>query len=266
MAVAAAVHPPLSPTSVAQVVVRDGLSHLSAGLRTLRETPPHILIGTPQALFDVWQEDPESLQLPHLKCVVVDEVDYLIETLPKKDPNRSFHKAAIKASRKLQAHPGLTRQLLDIIYAERKELNERRHYESGAVQYRRRSGLAEEPGDAPSPQLIMSSATLRSHLNDYLYEESGWLNKDNLLKVKGTTAGAQSLHDHGENNALPGNSVLHSVLLVSETSIENIATTMPSSSDNEQYQPVDAKMLFGHTTNSEIIEIDGHLVESEFCP
>jgi hypothetical protein len=264
MAAVAEVHPPLSLASVAQVVVRDGLSHLSTGLRNIRETPPHILIGTPQALFDIWQEDPKSLQLPRLSCVVVDEVDYLIETLPKKDPNRSFRKAVVKASRKLQAHPGVTRELLDTIYAKRKEMNERRHDEPGATQYRRRSGLGEEHGDSQSPQLIMSSATLRSHLNTYLYEESGWLNRDNLLKVKGATAGAESLHDQGESNAVAVNGVLHSILLVSDTGIENIAGAIPHKSDNEQHQPIDAETLFCHPTKSEIIEVDGQLVESEF--
>jgi superfamily II DNA/RNA helicase len=264
LAAAAEVYPPPPLASLAQVVVRDGLSHLTTGLHNLRETPPHILIGTPQALFDIWQEDPISLQLSHLSCVVVDEVDYLIETLPKKDPNRSFRKAVIKASRKLQAHPGVTRELLDAIYAERKKINERRHDEPGAIQYRRRSGLVEQFGGSPSPQLIMSSATLRSHLNDYLYDESGWLNRDNLLKVKGATAGTEKLHDQDEHNALARNSILHSVLLVSDTSIENIAGAVPHSSDTEQHQPIDAATLFAHPTKVETVEIDRHLVESEF--
>jgi hypothetical protein len=263
MAAAAEVPPPFA--SLVQVVVRDGLFHLTTGLRNLRETPPHILIGTPQALFDIWKEDPNSLQLSRLSCVVVDEVDYLIETLPKKDPNKSFRKAAIRASKKLQAHPGVTRELLDAIYAQRKKMNESRHDEPGATQYRRRIGLTEQRVDSPSPQLIMSSATLRSHLHSYLYEESGWLNRDNLIKVKGAIAGTKSLGDRSESNGLGTNNVLHSVLLVSDAGIENIAGAVPHHSDAERHQSIDAETLFAHPTTPETMEIDEHLVESKFC-
>lgn len=267
MAAAPDVHPPPSLASLAQVVVRDGFSHLTAGLRNLRETPPHILIGTPQALFDIWREDPKSLQLSHLSSVVVDEVDYLIESLPKKDPSRSFRKAAMKASRKLQAHPGVTRELLDTIYAERKAMNERRHDEPGATQYQRRSSLVENSGEFPSPQLIMSSATLRSHLSSYLYEQSGWLDKDKLLRVKGAGVGTKSLGDQVESNAFGSSRILHSVLLVSDTGIENIAGAVPYRSETEEHQPIDAETLFAHPTESSpIVQMDGHLVESEFGP
>jgi hypothetical protein len=264
MAAAAEAHtsPPLP--SLAQVVVRDGLSHLTTGLDNLRETPPHILIGTPQALFDIWQEDPKALQLSHLSSVVVDEVDYLIETLPKKDPNRSFRKAAIKASNKLRAHPGVTRELLDVIYARRKELNEMRHDEPGAALHRRRTSLVEQRDEPPSPQLIMSSATLRSHLNIYLYEESGWLDKDNLLKVKGTTVETRNLGNQDKNNALGASGIMHSVLLVSDTGIENVSGAVPHSSDTEEYQQIDAETLFAHQTKSEAIELDEDSVKSEF--
>ncbi|KAG6879758.1 hypothetical protein C0992_012078 [Termitomyces sp. T32_za158] len=105
--------PPLLAT-IGQVLVRDGRSHLTDGLRLLRQTPPHILIGTPQAIMDVYNEDPEALQLEHLSSVVVDEVDYLVETVPNKDPSRSYYKATLKAKKKLLAHPGVTRQLLEL--------------------------------------------------------------------------------------------------------------------------------------------------------
>lgn len=263
-AVAEAPSPPLA--SVAQVLVRDVSSHLTAGVQNLRETPPHILIGTPQALLDVWKKDPESLQLSHLSCVVVDEVDYLIETLPKKDPARSFQKAIIKATRKLQAHPGITRELLDIIYAKRKKMNARRLDESGATQYQRLRGLEEQRGNVSSPQLIMSSATLRSHLIDYLYKESGWLAKDNLLKVKGGTTATKSLLDQ-DKKILTGDGVSHSVLLVSDTGIENIPGAVPHDADsnNEYNQPIDAETLFASpgSTESTTTETDG-LSESEF--
>ncbi|GLB36042.1 putative helicase superfamily c-terminal domain [Lyophyllum shimeji] len=261
--------PPPDISSVAQVLVRDGGTHLTQGLETLRQTPPHVLISTPQAIFDVYKEDPEALQLPHLSSVVVDEVDYLIETVPRKDPARSFRKATVKAQRKLLAHPGVTRQLLDVIFAKRKEINERRKDEPGAVQYRRRTEIAENPYTDGLPQLILSSATLRSHLNNYLFEESGWLNKDNLLKVKGTKP-QPVLHEKQGSTAtelypldgLGGTGISHSVLLVSEDGIENIAGAVaPSSSvfEAQNLQSIDPQALFTSSTEPEPVENDPEL-------
>jgi len=247
--------PPLE--SLVQVLVRDGVNHLTTGLRKLRESPPHILIGTPQALFVVWQENPAVLQLSHLSSVVVDEVDYLIETIPKKDPERSFHKAFIKAKKKILAHPGVTRELLDVIYTQRKDINERRNDESSVTRHRRHSGLLDEHG---SPQLVMSSATLRSHLEHYLFSESGWLNKDNLLKVKGTmktgVVETTGTSDRGGTDGFEASGITHSVLLVSDTGIENVAGAIPSRSNTEQHQPIDAETLFANPTKSGVAEID----------
>ncbi|KAF5384794.1 hypothetical protein D9615_001424 [Tricholomella constricta] len=266
---ASVTQPPIDISSVAQVLVRDGATHLSDGLHKLRETPPHILIGTPQAVLDVYKEDAQALQFSHLSSVVVDEVDYLIETVPKKDPSKSFHKAAVKASRKLLAHPGVTRQLLDIIFAKRKEINEQRVDEPGAVQYRRKAEMAEHPHSSALPQLILSSATLRRHLNNYLFDESGWLNRDNLLKVKGTKPPpvvhemktATELYPH---DSLGGNGISHSVLLVSEEGIENIAGAVPpppNSSESENLQPIDPQALFASSAKPEPVSNDRALAE-----
>ncbi|RDB28623.1 putative ATP-dependent RNA helicase DDX28 [Hypsizygus marmoreus] len=263
MAVASLVHPPPSMASVAQVLVRDGVTHLTEGLRSLRQTPPHILIGTPQAIMDLYKEDPEALQLHHLSSVVVDEVDYLIETVPNKDPKKSFHKSFVKASRKLLAHPGVTRQLLDIIYARRKEMNERRRDEPGVTQHLRRTGKSDSQTFSTSPQLIFSSATLRSHLNNYLFDESGWLNKDYLVKVKGSRKPAEPKRSAEQypHDGLGGNGVLHSVLLVSDEQIRNIEEAVPPPSvlENGDLQPISADTLFAPSANAEPAENDPEL-------
>lgn len=267
--------PELAPkiSSLAQVLVRDGTSHLTNGIRDLHQHPPHILIGTPQAILDIYKEDPQALQLSHLSSVVVDEVDYLIETVPKKDPRKSFHKSTVKAERKLLAHPGVTRQLLDVIFSKRKETNERRRDEPGAAQHRRRNEIMDPHSPAGSPQLILSSATLRSHLNNYLFDESGWLNRDYLLKVKGTkksltkvdakVAVGQESHD-----GLGGNGIQHSVLVVSNDGIQNIAgARAPSKTpEDENLQPINAETLFTSFANSEPANNDPQLIESEYFP
>ncbi|KAG6862409.1 hypothetical protein C0995_011849 [Termitomyces sp. Mi166 len=258
--------PPPLVSSIAQVLVRDGGSHLTDGLRLLRQTPPHILIGTPQAIMDVYNQDSEALQLGHLSSVVVDEVDYLIETVPKKDPNRSYYKATLKAKRKLLAHPGVTRQLLDVIYSQRKKTNAMRKDEPGIVQELRRREMHKYPTD--EPQLIFSSATLRRHLNNYLFEESGWLNRDNLLKVRGNKNALLEVKkqdsDTNPDHGLGGTGISHSVLLVSEDGIKNIAGAKPppiSSVEADHLHPIDPQTLFGTTAESESMETDPDMAE-----
>ncbi|KAF8078735.1 P-loop containing nucleoside triphosphate hydrolase protein [Lyophyllum atratum] len=260
---ASTTQPPPDISSVAQVLVRDGATHLDEGLNTLRLTPPHILIGTPQAILDVYKKDPKAIQFSHLSSVV--------KRCPKKDPGKSFHKAAVKANRKLLAHPGVTRQLLDVIFAERKEMNERRKDEPGAIQHRRRTEMADNPNPSGLPQLILSSATLRSHLNNYLYDESGWLNKDSLLKVKGTKRPPVT-HEKKESTAtelyphdgLGGTGISHSVLLVSEDGIENIAGAValsPPDSEGDNLQPIEPADLFASSTEPEPVGNNPELTE-----
>ncbi|KAG5653591.1 hypothetical protein H0H81_012098 [Sphagnurus paluster] len=266
---ASVTEPPPDISSVAQVLVRDNGKHLTDGLRSLREAPPHILIGTPQAILDVYKADPHALQLPLLSSVVVDEVDYLIETAPRKEVGKSFQKAAVKVNRKLLAHPGVTRQLLDMIFHGRKEINDQRKDEPGLIQHRRRVEMAANPQSSSFPQLILSSATLRSHLNNYLFEESGWLNKDCLLKVKGIkrapmehekTSGTE-LYPH---DGLGGTGISHSVLLVSEDRIENIGGAInapPNALESDNMQLIDPRALFAESAEPEAIVNEPGLAE-----
>jgi len=146
-------------SSIVQVVVRGSNKAVRTTVKELKETPPHILIGTPQALLETCREDEDALQLSTLSTVVVDEVDYLVETAARKEAGKSFHKAYEKAVRKVQLHPGPTREILDMIY--------------GGDEGKKRA------------QLIMTSATLRVHLKDYLFDESGWLDRCNVVKIVG---------------------------------------------------------------------------------
>jgi hypothetical protein len=249
--------------TIAQVLVRDGKMHLGSGLNTLREETPHVLIGTPQAVMDLHEAHPEVLQLDTLSCVAVDEVDYLVETPGRKDPTKTFKKAMEKARKKLLAHPGATRQLLDVIYAGRKEVNERRRDEPGAEMMKRRGGQPSENHMPPSPQLVLSSATLRTHLRNYVYDESGWLDKDSVVKISGTGVKPADVE---ASNATPieaanASTIQHSVLLVSDERVRNIpgaAVAPASASVSSLGEAVRSEEQFGETA----YELDAHLIQS----
>ncbi|TFK30762.1 P-loop containing nucleoside triphosphate hydrolase protein [Coprinopsis marcescibilis] len=208
--------PPLS--SVAQVLVRDEGMHLDSGLDLLRRSieslmPPHILIATPQALMDIHKADNTFIRMhlspSTLSAVCIDEADYLIETLPRKDPAKSFKKAMDREKKRIERHPGPTKELLNIIYKPRQEANA--------------AGLS----IPPCPQLILSSATLRTQLRNYVYGESGWLDRQNVVKIYGAAKKEASQWQRG---------LQHSILLVSEERVRN----MDSAADTPSNLPISA--------------------------
>jgi superfamily II DNA/RNA helicase len=159
--------------SLAYVLVRGTGVPIDRQIKVLEEKPPHILICTPKALEDACRADRNALRLSKLSTIAVDEVDYLVADVPRKDPNKSFLKAHEKAKKKLTRHPKETKKFLDFIYSKRKKWNERRYS----------SEQSELEEGMKVPQLILSSATLRAHLKDYFFTECGWLDKDNLVKI-----------------------------------------------------------------------------------
>ncbi|KAJ7706294.1 P-loop containing nucleoside triphosphate hydrolase protein [Mycena rosella] len=199
--------PAASTSSISQVLVRDSQG---PGLSLLRENPPHILFCTPQALMDVWRAQPDVLQLRTLSAIVVDEADSLIPTVE----HRTSRKRKVL---KQQQHPGDTREFLDLVYG------------NNAQPFPDEDAPPEQDG----PQLILSSATLPAHLVDYVSEESGWLNRDNWVSVSGASSESRSRQ--------PKSQVTHSVLVVSEDNVRNIADALPSDSSEDFEIPVDTE-------------------------
>ena len=150
-------NPPHS--SLTQVIVR-GQEELSAQVSRLRENPPSILIGTPQAILDVLQEDNHAIDFTSLGTVVVDEVDYIIDFIAA-DASKDKKK---KLAAKMRRHPSAGKLLLDLIYSPRGQPDR-----SAAVN--------------SSPQLVVCSATLQTGLRQQLYR-SGWFSKDAYSVVK----------------------------------------------------------------------------------
>lgn len=230
-------HSSPSFSGIAQVLVRDSNRHLTSGVGMLRKDPPHLLIATPQALMDVWREEPDALQLQQLSTVVVDEVDYLIDTSPT--GTTKYSRSKIKATylqNRIAKHPGVTRELLDVIYRPRKTLE-----------------------DTECPQLVLSSATLSLHLKDYLLEKSGWLNAASLITIRGRNVSPKAPSDVQGTGKLRASirSISHSILVVSEGSIKNIFAATESKGASISIQAPKA-----NSQTTEVI-VDPKLVESK---
>lgn len=199
--------PPLS--SIAQVLVREGGRHLTEGLPLVRTHPPHILIATPASVMEVLREDPDAFRLKELSTVALDEVDYMIETLPLNSSNNRRHQQKIQA---LEKHPGPARALLAEIYKDRAKLN---------------AGSREVMVDAPShsPQLIMSSATIRRQLKHFFFSEKQYLNRE-VVKIRRAV-----MRLHGQNELMTDQLAMHSVvshhvLVASDDGIVNLPSAV----------------------------------------
>ncbi|KAJ7786198.1 P-loop containing nucleoside triphosphate hydrolase protein [Mycena metata] len=190
--------------SIAQVLTRDSPELY---LPSLSKSPPHLLFATPQALMDAWGKQPDILRLDTLSAIVVDEADYLISTV---DASRRARNSP-RLNKKKKQHPGETREFLNVVYG-----NNAQSEDDEYVDPRNRS-----------PQLILSSATLPEHLVDYVSDESGWIGRDDWVRISGTTSSRQRT----------SSVVSHSVLVVSEDLVRNI-TGARQSSEND-FRPAD---------------------------
>jgi RAD3-like DEAD/DEAH box helicase len=145
-----------------QILVR-GQEEPSSHASRLHENRPSILIGTPQAILDVLNEDEHAIDFTGLSTVVVDEVDYIIDFIPA-DASKDRKK---RLAAKMRRHPSAGKLLLDRIYSPRTRPN-------GSAAINRR------------PQLVVCSATLQTGLRQQLLYHSGWFRKDvdSVVKVR----------------------------------------------------------------------------------
>lgn len=169
----------------------------SSDLTALCRDPPHILICTPNAIMDMILRKAEALHLHTLSTVVVDEVDSLLEWVP----SRKSHSTKTKIRTKMDKHPMVLRQIMDILFAS----------ETG-----NHHSLASDHVPVERPQLILLSATMRRTLRDALYDDFGWLKPGNVTSL--IRAPSKSLPAHALNKQ-----ATHHVLVVSEDgSIKNL--------------------------------------------
>ncbi|CDO73508.1 hypothetical protein BN946_scf185013.g143 [Trametes cinnabarina] len=224
--------------SLAQVFLRDSAKSLQDQLDPIQRTPPHILIGTPQALLDVVELDPQALPFDRLSTIVVDEVDYLIETVPVLADKYLM----AKIERRIHRHPGPTRILLNHIYsttsARRKDTWQMYRAQNPSGQAHRR-----EPNDG-KPQLVMMSATLRNHLRRFLLADSGWFTKatSKLVRITGEVSPhdpkRKQFEEDAADDAVGGTDIQHHVVVVSDNgNITNIEDALPTGSSTESEEP-----------------------------
>ena len=190
--------------SVAQVLLRNVNVPIDEQIRDLKATSPQILIATPQALLDAMTQDVDPLDLRGISTVVVDEADYLLESIPVKIDS---HKK-LKLEKNLIRHPSPARQILNIIYGSKRKLSS---YKLKQLANRDKSET-DIPPFRPRPQLVLSSATLRATFRGSLLNE-GWLTAHygELIKV-GDAKNKKSM----ANDTLGGSSIVHCALVVSE--------------------------------------------------
>ena len=180
-----------------QVIVR-GQEGSPSQVSRLRENPPSILIGTPQAILDVLQEDEHAIDFTGLNTVVVDEVDYIIDFIPAGASKDKKQKLAAKMRR----HPSAGKVLLDRIYSSRI----------------RPDGSAAADS---SPQLVVCSATLQTGLRQELHH-SGWLRKgvNSVVKVRSELRAGETRESENKTAAadvtLDGEVLQHCALVFSE--------------------------------------------------
>lgn len=227
--------------SLAQVLVRDSAATLEEHLDPIRKTPPHILIGTPQMIYDVVQADPNALSLDQLSTIVVDEADYLIPSVPVL-PDKYL---MMKIERQVNRHPGPTRLLLNQIYSassSRRSTHQMAQMQGLGGEDNRRDDTKQHP------QLVVLSATLRNHLKRFLIADSGWFTKEpgKLVRITGDASAHyprnllnSSAEDHA-SFAIGGTGVQHHVLVVSEDGdVTNIkgAAKAPEPTHEEESKP-----------------------------
>lgn len=195
---------------LAQLVTKGGEETAARQATRLRESPPHILIGTPQALLDIYEADSEALQLDALSAVYVDEVDYLLDVPPPYTRPRFV----AKAWRNFKKHPSAARNFLEILLPMRKPyatpLGEDK---SDDDEPSSSQGHAKQEPDVRPLQVIMSSATVHANLTEQLIS-AHWLDGD-CQQISGKQIAKVNAHMIDESaleNAEAG--VLHHAIVV----------------------------------------------------
>ncbi|KZS93097.1 P-loop containing nucleoside triphosphate hydrolase protein [Sistotremastrum niveocremeum HHB9708] len=151
------------PSSDIQVAIRGhpGLS-IESQIESLHNSPPRILIGTAQALLDIYDKDARALHVSSLDLIAVDEIDYLLG-LPTK-------RADVTAWKNFRRHPSALRRLLDGIFKARPKSFELEKIDNEIGE--------REPGQSKPIRLVAFSATLSHHTRRFLYSETKWMSRD----------------------------------------------------------------------------------------
>lgn len=212
-----------------QVLLRGADSPVAKQVQGLRAKPPHIVIGTPQAILEGLQLENDPLPLQHLSTVVVDEADSLIEYLPRMTDKYE----RLKFERQLKRHPAPTRQILNYIYPvlhaptntdKKTEFWSNQHVHPGKT----RSPVQQRP------QLVMSSATLKSAFRTAVMANGGWFSSaEHRVSIITPSAGPED-DVESVRSVFGGSKLVHSALVAYDDGrIENVASAVDGPADAE---------------------------------
>ncbi|THH06812.1 hypothetical protein EW145_g3823 [Phellinidium pouzarii] len=229
--------------TISQLVVRGDTTSPNEQARQLYATPPHILIGTPQALWEIYQEDREALQIEDLATLVIDEVDYLLD-VPAPYLRKKREEAAWKNFRK---HPSAARLLLEEILPRRKpgavplaevdyNDDDDRHRRSA-----RRRGVSGRP-----LQVLVSSATVHSNLTDYLWE-ARWMGDDRVV-ISGKQVAKTNAHIIYEDGKDEPEVVHHAFVVSASGNVSNVDFAVRPGEEHLKKDKKDRRTGYQETT------------------
>jgi hypothetical protein len=239
-------------SSVAGVLVRGTGEPLEEQAKRLKEDPPHVLIGTPQAIWEMMSSDKEALQLKHIDTVVVDEVDYLLPSVPRGMSRYQREKLEKRMSR----HPSVTAKIIDEIVQAHPQKEDRavdgKHWRDLSVK--------ERQDTKPPLQLVFASATLRTHLDNELRHRDGWLTKGGsaLAQIVGKSRYQAVASPSVGNAVIGGSGITHSVLLVnSDGDVSNVKDAVERPA--EQVPATDEDTQEGIVASTDAIDVANEL-------
>lgn len=191
------------------------------------------MVATPQALLEALSLEKPPLILRELTTVILDEADYLLESLPSKGDKY----AVIKYVRMVAKHPTPSRQILDAIYRMQRISEHRKQHwakalaNAGEAHFlnKLKNGIMKSHLPVVRPQLIITSATLKALLRHSLLVEGKWLTRTEGQLAKIIVH--EKKEDHA-NHLLGSRTIVHSALVVpQEGAVVNIKGAVDPSPD-----------------------------------
>lgn len=252
-------HSAVESDSIVQLVLR-GSDPLKEQISRLRSHPPHLLIGTPQGLLDVFNEDKDALQLDNLSTVVIDEVDHVIG-LPSESTRTKF---LPKAWRNFRKHPTPGRILLNDIFSVRRPEApsdiQRENVKDRESSSKTEDGLPMRSSSSTPLQVVMSSATVDQGLIDYL-TEMHWLGSSEARYS--IIRGEESTESKADQNGSSSSTVTYHALVVTRdgqiVNLQDVSAYTPPIKKDGVDDDVKSSSAQKHSAKANINPTDGEL-------
>lgn len=223
----------------AQLVIRGDSTSLKGKAEHILSSSPSILIGTPQALWELYRSNSKSLHVNELSTIVVDETDYLLDVPPPY--LRRAHRAT--AWKRFNKHPSLTRQLLDEIVPLRKPgaLRLGEEVDEPEEDHQRHSKIYRSSIGSGSFQVVMASATIHGGLREHL-ERARWLG-DETVYISGKAANRKHAHMAFQASEEAPKVLHHAFVVDRDGRITNVEFAAKPQEDKDETREEDSRAL-----------------------